>query len=172
MNRRLPAHLDLIALADTARRVEGRLEVDTLERVTPLLLNREGALIVSLQMGKDEEGIRFLSGSIKGMLVLQCQRCLEAMDFPLDLEFRLGIVGSNRAAGNLPPRYEPLVVTPDSVAVSDVVSDEILLALPIVSRHADAAQCRPPDEQYLRARAPARENPFAILAKLKQDQSK
>ena len=87
---------------------------------------------------------------------------------PLDLDFRLGLVHSQEAAGQLPGRYEPLLVTAEPALIADIVSDEVLLALPIVALHHDRADCRALSKEYQSPDGAQRENPFAVLAELKQ----
>jgi uncharacterized metal-binding protein YceD (DUF177 family) len=54
-----------------------------------------------------------------------------------------------------------------AVFVAEVVSDEVLLALPIVPMHGDQSECRALSEDYVPVKD-ERENPFAVLAQLKQ----
>ena len=121
-----------------------------------------------LELGRDEDGVHTLTGTITGRLELQCQRCLESMPFPLETRFRLGLVSSQEAAAGLPARYEPLLVTQEPTVIAEVVSDEVLLALPIVPAHGDQAECRALVSEYSAPAGAERENPFAVLAKLKQ----
>ena len=63
---------------------------------------------------------------------MKCQRCLERMILPLDVRFRLGLVRDKDALNDLSDWYEPLVVTAEPADIADILSDEVLLALPIV----------------------------------------
>ena len=164
----LPDRLDLVAMADAGRTIRGRIKLSCLPRVVPLLVSDSGELDVVLELGRDEQGIPALTGTITGQLELQCQRCLESMQVPLDTRFRLGLVFSQEAAAGLPARYEPLLVTREPTVIAEVVSDEVLLALPIVPAHGDEAECRALVGEYSAPAAAEREHPFAVLAKLKQ----
>lgn len=166
----LPERLDLPATADAGRVLAGRIPLAFLERVVPLLASSAGELAVRLELGRDPDGTRYLAGNLNGTVELQCQRCLEPLTLPLALTFRLGIVHSNEAARALHARYEPLIVGAEPTRITELVADEVLLALPQVPVHADSAQC----DEFLKAYRPpehgARENPFAVLAGLKQKQ--
>jgi uncharacterized protein len=164
----LPERLDLLASADAGRLLRGSIPLARLERVLPVLGSSDGELQVQLEFGKAPDGTRFLSGTICGAVELQCQRCLGLLRLPLDLEFRLGIVRSHAEARALHECYEPLLVGSEPVQIADIVSDEVLLALPLVPVHADEGKCNEFVKDYQPQRQAERENPFAMLAELKQ----
>lgn len=166
----LPDRLDLLAMAEAGRALTGRMPLSRLERVLPQLAASDGELQVTLELGTDPAGIRFLVGTIRGEITLQCQRCLEPMQQTLDLKFRLGLIQDEAMASKLPGHYEALLVTAEPASVAEIVSDEVLLALPLVPSHTDDAQCEEIMREYQPAGSEQRESPFAVLAKLKQKQ--
>ena len=168
MTDHLPDRLDLLAMAGAERVLRGSISLASLERVVPALVSQEGELRVELEFGRDSDGTHYLAGTIRGNVQLQCQRCLEAMLLPLDLVMNLGLVQSQEAARQLSGRYEPLLVTAEPALVADIVSDEVLLALPIVPLHDDRAECRALIKEYQSPGGAQRDNPFAVLAELKQ----
>jgi uncharacterized protein len=163
----LPDRLDLYAMAEAGRVLRGVMALADLPRVLPLLESDAGELDVVLELGRDEDGTHTLCGSVKGSLELKCQRCLETMTYRLDTRFRLALVFSQEAAGELPERYEPLLITREPTSLAEVVSEEVLLALPIVAVHDEASECHALANEYAPAAA-ERENPFAVLARLKE----
>ena len=167
MKDHLPDRLDLYAAAEAGRVIRGRIALASLARVLPLTDSAAGELEVVLEFGRDQEGTRYLAGSIKGMLELQCQRCLESMDYPLNVKFRLGLV-QDPDAQHLTDRYEPLIVTPEPALLAEVISDEVLLALPIAPLHEDMDDCREVTADYHASADAQRDNPFAVLEQLKQ----
>ena len=170
MNNHLPDRLDLIAAAEAGRLLRGSIAISSLGRLVPALMSDAGELQVEMELGKDQDGTRYLNGSIRGEVVLKCERCLDEMTLPLDLTCRLGLVSGEAAANALPEWYEPLVVTAEPVHIADVIADEVLLALPIVPTHKDGLDC----QEFVKEHAPPvseqRENPFAVLAGLKLKQ--
>ena len=170
MIEHLPDRLDLLATADAGRALQGSIALASLDRVVPVLDSSSGELLVNMNLGKAPDGTRYLSGTIQGIVELQCQRCLEPLRIALDLEFRLGIVCSNEAARALHERYEPLIVGSEPTRIADIVADEVLLALPLVPVHGASAQCNEFVEAYRPPEHEARETPFAVLAGLKQNQ--
>jgi uncharacterized protein len=166
----LPDRLDLYATAEAGRVLQGRIKLASLDRVLSLLATREGELQVLLELGRDQDGTRYLTGSIKGMLVLQCQRCLEPMEYPLDVRPRLGLVQSQDEAERLTEFYEPLILTREPALLAEVISDEVLLALPIVPLHEDMSKCQALATAFPAPASTPANNPFAVLEQLKQKQ--
>jgi uncharacterized protein len=168
MKDHLPDRLDLYAAAEAGRVIRGRIPLVSLTRVLPLTVSGEGELEVVLELGRGQEGTRYLAGSIKGMLELQCQRCLESMDYPLDVRFRLGLVQDPDDVQYLTDRYEPLIVTAEPALLAEVLADEVLLTLPIAPLHEDTGNCRGVTADYHAPDSAQRDNPFAVLEQLKQ----
>jgi uncharacterized protein len=164
----LPERLDLYATAEAGREYSGHVELASLERVLPLLVSDEGSLEVRLKLGKREDGTRYLEGSISGSVRQRCDRCLEPMIQPIELEFRLGLVHGQEEAAALGDDFEPLMLTGEPTRIANVVTDEVLLALPIVPVHADLTECRMPETEFSPADGEGKQNPFAVLEQLKQ----
>jgi len=162
---RLPEQIEPMGLADTGRSFRGVVPVDRLERLAPLLASKEGELGVEIAFNLDERCIRTLKGSIRGNVTLICQRCLGSLPFPLELDFSLGIINSDDEIARLPEGYEPLLVSGDPVKTFDLVEDEILLAVPSVPTHKGVESCQ---ADHVNQPAPEKENPFAVLGKLKR----
>ena len=150
--------------------LRGTVAVSSLERLLPVLVSDEGELQIEMELGKDPDGTRYLKGSIQGEVILKCQRCLNNMTLPLDLGFRLGLVAGDDAAGALPDRYEPLLVTAEPAHIADVIAEEVLLAIPIVPKHSDRTDCQEFVKDYTPPESEQRKNPFAALAGLKLKQ--
>jgi DUF177 domain-containing protein len=168
MTCHLPDRLDLLATADAGRELRGCMKLASMPRLVPALLSTDGDLQVSLELGKAPDGTRYLCGTIRGDVQLQCQRCLEPMSLALDLGFRLGIVRDQQGMDALHERYEPLLVGAEPACLADIVTDEVLLALPLVPAHADSGECHRFVQDYLPPEPAKREGPFAVLAELKQ----
>jgi uncharacterized protein len=166
----LPDRLDLIATAEAGRVLRGRVAVSDLDRLIPVLASSQGELLVEMELGKDPDGTCYLSGTIQGDVTLRCQRCLEDMALPLDLNFRLGLVYSDEAATALPEWYEPLLVGAEPAHIADVIAEEVLLAIPIVPTHRDNQNCQEFVKDYKPPVGEKRDNPFDVLAGLKLKQ--
>lgn len=173
MSDRFTESIDPIALATKGRVIEGKIPLAELHRILPMVRSNAGEVDFRLNFNIDEAGIPRVQGKVQATLILQCQRCMEDMEFPVSSKVRLGIVPSREAAEHLPDNYEPLVCDDETTIVS-VIEDELILSLPIVAMHT-VEECsmgpafsgqddrkREQDEV-----SSDRENPFAILAQLK-----
>jgi uncharacterized protein len=160
----LPERIEPVGLADVGRSFRGEIAVSAFERLRPLLTDCEGALRVSLEFRLDERRIRILKGALAGELRLVCQRCLQALVYPLQLEFSLGIVTQEAEIDLLPDGYEPLLVSGEPLRTVEVVEDEVLLVIPAVPLHAGDKAC---DLGYRNQPVREKDNPFSILEKLK-----
>jgi uncharacterized protein len=160
----LPERIEPVGLADAGRSFRGEVPVSELKRLRPALSSADGRLKVALEFRLDERRVRTLAGRIEGSVDLVCQRCLETLKFPLDLEFRLGIVSSNEEVDRLPDGYEPILVNGEPLRTFDVVEDEVLLALPVIPLHEGVDSC---ESGYVNQPRAEKENPFSVLEKLK-----
>lgn len=170
MINHLPDRLDLMATAAAGRSLQGRIPLARLERALPALTSSAGEFQVVLELGKDVDGTHYLAGSLQGDVQLACQRCLGQMVLPLNVDFRLGLVRDKDAINDLSDAYDPLVVTAEPADIADILSDEVLLALPIVPMHGESEECQGLLKRYQPPAEDQRENPFAVLAELKQKQ--
>ena len=160
----LPEQIEPVGLADAGRSFRGKMPVRHLQRLAPLLVDSEGELDVQIRLGVDERCIRTLTGTLSGSVNLVCQRCLGTLRFPLDIEFRLGIVTGEAELDQLPEGYEPLVVSGDPISTIDIIEDEVLLAIPAIPLHGGESRC---ETGYTNVVLPEKDNPFAVLEKLK-----
>ena len=111
---------------------------------------------------RDDEGKLYVDLSIRGDLVLQCQRCLEAVVWPCEVQNRLLLLRPGEAL----PEDELENDDVDALEVEPLtdllalVEDEVLLAMPLVPRHND---CEPP----VKAGVDEEISPFAVLRQLR-----
>lgn len=165
MLERLPHALDVSRLADRGAVLRGRLPIARMRRLIGLLGSSSAGVDVDLTFGVDKEGHINVRGRVQTELVLTCQRCLQPMTLPLTAVVSLAAVADERQAAYLPERYEPLVLASQAVGLSELVEDEVLLALPQVPLH-PAGLCRAPESSAVTPEDDY-DNPFAVLARLK-----
>ncbi len=166
MSKRLPLHIDPLQLAGAGELLSGEVALAAMRRLTPSLHSKEGTLEVTLEFGLDPERIPYLHGQVHGKLILTCQRCMQPMDFTVDLDTSLGLVSSPAEADALPGHYESLMVGAEPVVLLDIIEDELLLYLPLVPKHPES-QC-PASAQEREGKARDTRKPFAVLSDWKK----
>jgi uncharacterized protein len=167
---RLPEYIDPLHLADKRGALKGQMPLRSLDRLAGMLVNDTGTITVDLFFVR-EGWLAKVEGHIETVLELECQNCLEAVKWPIDCTIKLGVVTSIDQANRLPEDYEPLLVEEGKILLKNIIEDEILLILPAFPKHPHA--CLAPKfvnnnvDQIVSDEQSSPENPFSILAKLK-----
>lgn len=154
---------DPIRFAREARRIGGVVKVDAFGRLADALLDRAGEFQYSIVGELGMDGKPYLRLTASGVLGLQCQRCLERVDWPVDVERLLqlvpvGVPIPDEELEN--DAFDAIEATPGLDGL-ELVEDELLLSLPIAPRHESCEQPRPKD-------GAGKESPFAALASLRR----
>jgi uncharacterized protein len=170
MSGALPPSLDLARAARQTYGLQGRLPVKSLPRLTAVLASDAGEVELKLEAGLDPARRVVVTGRMDAELELQCQRCLEPVKLKVHAEPHLAWVKTDEQLAALPDGYEPLLSADGQVALKELVTDELLLALPLVPKHEGDAACGGFTKAAAATAEPdeARKNPFAELAKLKR----
>jgi uncharacterized protein len=148
-------------------RLQGSVPLDRLDRLADLLEHgQKDAASADLKLILDPQGRYWLQGQLRARLVLRCERCLGPMEWPVETTIGLYLVPSESAAAELSEDAE-YVVAEDSLRLHELIEDELILALPLVARHSPGTDCGDRAGQGPVAESGERDNPFAILKKLK-----
>lgn len=165
----IPEHIDPYRYAEQNLAIDGVLAVNTMSRLLPNLHEDATLAEVHVHFGRDEQGTTYLKGQIKADLVLQCQRCMEAYQYPIVSDLALGIVTNLDEANALPDFYEPVMVHDKQLALHELVEDELILNLPIIPKHAvEECQVSLPSEDEAQQKVVVK-NPFHVLQSLKEN---
>ena len=173
MSQRIPDRFDPWRYADLGKALSGVIRLEELPRLASCLRDTGGEARFDLQFERDAERRAVVTGSVVAELVLECQRCLEAVSLPVETHLALAFVEGIDQAGRLPEALDPCLVEEGRVAFRDLIEDELLLLLPQVAMHEDGA-C-PTDltvggeDEPVETDDGQRSNPFAVLADLKRD---
>jgi len=148
----------------------GEFALRDLQRLRPLLTEASGTVTFQLEFGVDDDGRLVVHGHTQAVLALCCQRCLEIMEVPVNATMSLALVQGVDEATRLPERYEPYLIEERSLRLSQIIEDELLLAVPVIPAHlpglcappawADASVPCLPSESFQRGVS----GPFAALA--------
>ena len=128
---------------------------------------------VKVQFEKDAQGLTVFHGTLDTAVVLLCQRCNEAFDCPLHVDFCFSPVQGQQDAEALPEAYDPVEVGDHGeVSLLQLFEDELILSLPIVPFHAEEVCTVTSDDMQFGEIEPEQKqpNPFAVLKELKRDQ--
>lgn len=88
-----------------------------------------------------ERGLATAELVLEGVALLECQRCLQAFEYPFESTARIAFVGSEAQAGAVPAEFEPVLAEAARIGVGELVAQELLLALPIVPQHPHERGC-------------------------------
>jgi uncharacterized protein len=137
MSGALPTVIDPVQLADRNGRLSGHLAVRLLPRFQALLLNDAGEVDVDLRFEHAETtDVRRMVGQLSVTVSVTCQRCLEPMKVNVMSRPDSLIVREGEEQGEA----ETDVLTGASIALAEVVEDELLLAMPMVPMH-ELSEC-------------------------------
>jgi uncharacterized protein len=101
-----------------------------------------------------------LAVDASGVALLACQRCLDPVEFPVELSVELELAASERAIVEADDDVDRVLAT-NAMDVAALVEDEVLLVLPMAPMH---ERCEPDAGQGAANRAA----PFAALAGLRK----
>jgi uncharacterized protein len=139
--------------------VSGTLGIDALPRLAES--GCEAATIrYTVRGGANAEGRPCLAVEASGTLRLACQRCLGALEFPVELAVELELAASEREIAAAEDEVDRVLAT-RSMDVAALVEDEVLLDLPIAPMH---ERCEAATGQHDSSRA----SPFDALAGLRK----
>ena len=150
--------------------LSGAINIAALERLSDLVAERDSNVeveVVFAKVGKQH----VVSGTVKASLMIECQSCLQPISWPLDFDFKLGVVASLPEADRLEIDCEPLMFNGEKISFYALIEDEILLILPDYPRHGyDCIKhSNSQSGDFKTQNNPAKtENPFSVLAKLKK----
>lgn len=169
-----PKRLDVATLASEGGTLAGEWPLSELDRLaeaqdgdgdpaTPVRWQAQGARAI-LEGAGTQPMVRL---DADATVSLVCQRCLQPMAWPLRADRTIFFVEGEYAAAALDAEVDDDVLAyAPAIDLRGLIEDELLLALPIVPRHAVCPEplVAPVETSVL---ADEKENPFAVLAALK-----
>ncbi len=173
-----PQRLDVRAFADSGETLSGTLALRSLDRLGELLHGEAAGEVrwqasgeIRQRLGAPEEV--WLDLRIDADVPMECQRCLDTVAIPVEIDRPFLFAADEKAAAELDAESdEDVLVLSRAFDLVGLIEDEVLLALPIVPRH---ETCPRPVPVSFEAEGdgasedePVRPNPFAKLAALKK----
>lgn len=165
-----PAPADLVNAAELAGRA-ATLERSLARAQSPRLAAAgvlDGTQVrARLAFGKFDDHVT-IEVRVEGEVVVECQRCLRPCRCMVDESASLAVVA--RDADEVPGGYEPLLGNAERLSLTELIEEQVLLGLPLVPMHADAAQCgaagAAPTAGGAESAADEMQRPFANLREL------
>lgn len=168
----LPESLNFVRQVELSRTIEGIYPISKLARLSETLLSNEGYITAKLEF-TDSVGFASLKGKVSAKLLAECQRCLEPVETELSGSFKFALVNSVEEVELLPEEFEPYMVEGEEQSIIELIEDELLLCLPMVTIHKnDCSEYMTKQNSAIKAEIKTdreAEHPFAALKVLKGD---
>jgi uncharacterized protein len=178
MLKLLPKILDAEKLARKNSIIEGYLLLSSLNEVSEYKSNKNATVTGSFKFYRNKNKRVFIDGVINTELQLVCQRCMQLVLYPISSKFTLACIDNQEKEVQLSEQHEFVLLNNGKLAVSDMLQEEILLAMPIVAYH-DIKDCagianysckdKSGNSDQCSQKTSNSKNPFAILKHLKCD---
>lgn len=129
----------------TARDQSKLIEIELVERlpeniVTPCTVNCN----YEVQSSSD---YYLLSMQVKGLIQIECQRCLSTFSYNYDNQTTLAACSSEEMAEKLLSDYETVVAENNQVDLKELIIDELILNCP--KKHLDINDCDSDVERFI-----------------------
>jgi uncharacterized protein len=161
----LPAVIDPLRLADEGARLCGELQLQGMPRLAGLCADTQGTASIDWQFERSAQGLRQMHGPVRAAVRAICQRCLQPFTLTISADTRLVLLNAGESGVN----DEADVLEAKPWSLSELVENELLLAMPMIPMHAPGeCQAVTPGPSGEAGRSDRR-NPFAALGKLKHD---
>jgi len=168
----LPETANFVRQVELDRTLEGVYPISKFARLGELLLSDDGYITVKLEFTRSV-GIASLRGKVSAKLLVECQRCLQPVETEVSGSFKFALVRSEEEFELLPEEFEPYLLEGEEQSIIDLVEDELLLSLPMVTIHEEACSAfMSKQNEQVKAAIKAEkeaENPFAALKALKDN---
>ena len=177
MSDRLPEFIDPWHFAEIGKELTGQVRLTNLSRLNGIMLDDKGDAEFSFSFHKGESRQVQITGYVRADLKLECQRCMQPVVISVASDMDVVVVEGYEEAKLLADEVEPLLAGEQRIRLSEIVEDELLLALPQVPMHPEG-ECKVTYENYEGSVEQAAEkvveekpNPFAVLKDLKSKQN-
>ncbi|EAR23554.1 YceD family protein [Nitrococcus mobilis] len=168
----LPKSIDIGRLDAGGARFVGAVPLTTMHRLRELVITSAGEVNAAVEVDFKEAMQVIVTGVATTRVHRECQRCLEPKAILLRAPFRLFVVGSFAEAEALGQDADPLIAPGGVIDLLTALEDELLLALPSVTRHGQDEVC---EQHRMHTRASGavegalhQQSPFGVLEQLKK----
>jgi len=171
MSNDLPLRFDPILYANRGRQLAGIISAHDLPRIMELAPNSESNFYVTLAFSMSSLQFPMVKGTIEGEIVQLCQRCMKDTSVSIRSDFQLLLVTPDLVGRASEEGHEIFEYSGPTITTATLIEDEIILSMPIVSRHENEQDCDPAVKHLMHefdeVPADEKQNPFAKLKDLK-----
>ena len=164
LNKSLPSQIKLFNFAKKEISLSGLYQISDFPKISEIASNKSDNVKVDLSFYLKNNKTPCVDGIIELDIVLACQRCLDDLSIVLKVNFNLAFVKHDQQSEELDSHYEIYVIEEEELATHDLISDEILLSIPMVPTHNYDCIKEINKQEIVEEKS---ENPFAILKKIK-----
>jgi len=155
--------IDSLDFARRGGELSGEVPVAELPRMADMLADSEGEISYVLRGLVAHDGKPQLELTLDGTCNLRCQRCLNALSYPIKLVSKLRLVSEGEMdSTDIEDDEVDNIPAEKRLDVLALLEEELLLSLPIAPKH-ESGECEIAVEGLNRSN-----NPFAVLAGLKK----
>ena len=165
MQEKLRRHYQIQKEVSRGSNFQGKIGLGDLNRLADFLLLDRADIEVEFKFSRSDYDLSMVEGEIQTRLTIKCQRCLRAMEIPLKINFQLLVSPPDSEV--IESGLDTVYSQNGSVDIFEVVEDELILGLPLVTMHEDIACNEYWQTQAEDPEQATKENPFSVLAKLK-----
>jgi uncharacterized protein len=157
--------LEVDRLAGTEADVDFAISLAELPGLRSLRDGVAGSVTGRVHFARDQ-GLAIAEIALKGTVTLECQRCMKPMQLPLETSARVALLASEADVGRVPADLEPVLAAGGRISIGELITEELLLLLPIVPSHADSNACVASPAEAARDGGSETQRPFAHLGEL------
>lgn len=169
--------VDTYALARSGEKIQGQAPLQQFSRFTEGLPPQPDSTVEWAVSGsRDTTGQQFLDVRVSAVPVVQCQRCMAAMPYPLELSSRLQVVETEAELDAKddpeasPDEWNEPVLASTHLDVLVLIEDELILGLPYVPMHEHCSTEALEQAKKSPERDPSADaSPFDVLSQLKKN---
>jgi uncharacterized protein len=134
-------------------------------RICEIARNTEDRIKVDLSFYLENDKTPCIKGIISANIILDCQRCLDALPVDLKVIFNLAFVRNESQAEELDTSFEVYNIGEEEELDSiDLITDEILLSIPMAPSHDFDCSLKIDKEEVVEEIS---KNPFDVLKNIK-----
>jgi uncharacterized protein len=132
---------DLESLANRGVALGGELDIGKLTRLRSLLHSDSGSVRATLLFRQRGDGWLQSELDYEAAVELVCQRCLEPFRCDLKQTVNVVVADSDSLPATVPEGFEPFELEGGRLLPTQLVEDELIVAIPLVPKHARVEDC-------------------------------